>query len=96
MTSLEHDELLTKCQIFEKETATRPEETSVPKQSLRKQNMAETKAAMLLIPQSARVLANNKGRWGSNPRTIWKQRSFAAHLGLLRYSKERKESLVIA
>ena len=28
MTSLEHDELLTKCQIFEKETATRPEETN--------------------------------------------------------------------
>ena len=53
MTPLKHGELLTKCQIFEKETATRPEETSVPKQSLRKQNMAETKAAMLLIPQSA-------------------------------------------
>ena len=28
MTPLEHDELLTKCQIFEKETVTRPEETN--------------------------------------------------------------------
>ena len=28
MTPLEHDELLTKCQIFEKETVTRAEETN--------------------------------------------------------------------
>ena len=28
MTPLEHDELLTKCQIFEKETVTRPNETN--------------------------------------------------------------------
>ena len=28
MTPLEHDELLTKCQIFEKETVTRPEDTN--------------------------------------------------------------------
>ena len=28
MTPLKHDELLTKCQIFEKETVTRPEETN--------------------------------------------------------------------
>ena len=28
MTSLEHDELLTKCQILKKQTVTRPKETS--------------------------------------------------------------------
>ena len=38
MTPLERDELLTKCQIFEKETVTRPK-------SLRKQNMGESYSA---------------------------------------------------
>jgi hypothetical protein len=38
MTPLEHDELLTKCQILKKETVTRPKETSQRSETECKEN----------------------------------------------------------
>ena len=66
MMPLEHDKLLPKCQILEEETLMRAKEASQRSEAESKETkhaagleqiLIETKAAMLLIPKSAGVLA---------------------------------------
>ena len=61
MTPLEHDELLTKCQIFEKETVTRPEETNQRSQTESKETEhGGDEGAAQIVPANDDVAAPAK------------------------------------
>jgi hypothetical protein len=82
MTPLQHDELLPKCQILEKETVMRAKEANQRSEAESKETkhagmlcriVMDTKPAMLLIPKSAGILEKNRSSFLLRQKSNWKE-----------------------